>query len=172
MDSKVLSFRVPDELMEKLDRLAEIKYPIRGKKPNRTQVVLDAIELLIKQENNPKIDEQNVLSTNTYTVDKKLEALKKDILSEVERMIEDKINNKEKQLNESLSTNTYSVDNFSTMGLTEAFELAQSRGFNGASKSFSAMFSKHKNNPDYTYYGIKRILVDAKKQSKFIDVKN
>ena len=45
-NSKVVSIRLPQTLLDALDRLAEVKYPSRqpGHKPNRTQIILDAIE--------------------------------------------------------------------------------------------------------------------------------
>jgi len=48
-ESKVVSIRVPQTLLDTVDKLAETKYPSRnaGEKPNRTQVILDAIEAYI-----------------------------------------------------------------------------------------------------------------------------
>jgi metal-responsive CopG/Arc/MetJ family transcriptional regulator len=42
-NSKAISIRVPDELLEKIDRLAEEKYKSHKGTPNRSLVVLDAI---------------------------------------------------------------------------------------------------------------------------------
>jgi metal-responsive CopG/Arc/MetJ family transcriptional regulator len=42
-NSKAISIRVPDELLEKIDRLAEKKYTSHKGTPNRSLVVLDAI---------------------------------------------------------------------------------------------------------------------------------
>lgn len=42
-NSKAISVRIPDELLEKIDRLAEEKYKSHKGTPNRSLVVLDAI---------------------------------------------------------------------------------------------------------------------------------
>jgi metal-responsive CopG/Arc/MetJ family transcriptional regulator len=42
-NSKAVSIRIPDELLEKIDRLAEEKYKSHKGTPNRSLVVLDAI---------------------------------------------------------------------------------------------------------------------------------
>ena len=43
-NSKAISIRVHDELLDKIDKLAEEKYKSRKGIPNRSQVVLDAID--------------------------------------------------------------------------------------------------------------------------------
>jgi predicted DNA-binding protein len=43
-NSKAISIRVHDELLEKIDKLAEEKYKSRKGTPNRSQVVLDALD--------------------------------------------------------------------------------------------------------------------------------
>jgi metal-responsive CopG/Arc/MetJ family transcriptional regulator len=43
-NSKAISIRVHDELLDKIDKLAEDKYKSRKGIPNRSQVVLDAID--------------------------------------------------------------------------------------------------------------------------------
>jgi metal-responsive CopG/Arc/MetJ family transcriptional regulator len=42
-NSKAISIRIPDELLEKIDRLAEEKYKSHKGTPNRSLVILDAI---------------------------------------------------------------------------------------------------------------------------------
>lgn len=45
MDSELISVRIPAQLLDKIDRIAREQYPSRtGKKPNRSQVILDALE--------------------------------------------------------------------------------------------------------------------------------
>ncbi|AFZ13608.1 hypothetical protein Cri9333_2758 [Crinalium epipsammum PCC 9333] len=70
-DSKVVSIRVPDELLEAVDQLAGIKYPSRkaGDKPNRSQIILDALSAYIATANdtvNNPISEA-VNSSNTVS---------------------------------------------------------------------------------------------------------
>ncbi len=50
-NSPLVSIRVPPEILSRIDQLAEKLYPPRraGKMPNRSQVILDAIDLFLKQ---------------------------------------------------------------------------------------------------------------------------
>ena len=64
-NSPLVSIRIPSETLERIDRLAQELYPSRraGKSPNRSQVILDAIEQFLKKHESgyastPKIDEQ------------------------------------------------------------------------------------------------------------------
>jgi metal-responsive CopG/Arc/MetJ family transcriptional regulator len=49
--SPLVSIRIPPETLERIDRLAQQLYPSRrvGRSPNRSQVILDAIEQLLVQ---------------------------------------------------------------------------------------------------------------------------
>jgi len=50
-NSPLVSIRIPPETLDQIDQLAERLYPSRriGKKPNRSQVILDAIEQFLDQ---------------------------------------------------------------------------------------------------------------------------
>ncbi len=50
-NSPLVSIRIPPETLDRIDQLAERLYPSRrmGKKPNRSQVILDAIEQFLAQ---------------------------------------------------------------------------------------------------------------------------
>lgn len=50
-NSPLISIRIPPETLERIDQLAQKRYPSRrtGKKPNRSQVILDAIEQFLDQ---------------------------------------------------------------------------------------------------------------------------
>lgn len=50
-NSPLVSVRIPPEMLERLDQLAQKLYPPRraGKAPNRSQVILDAINLFLEQ---------------------------------------------------------------------------------------------------------------------------
>lgn len=50
-NSPLISIRIPPETLERIDQLAQKRYPARrpGKKPNRSQVILDAIEQFLDQ---------------------------------------------------------------------------------------------------------------------------
>lgn len=63
-ESKVISVRVPLELLEAIDKLATERYPTRRGEPNRSQVLLDALEAYFR----PSVDKVDILytsSTNT-----------------------------------------------------------------------------------------------------------
>lgn len=49
-ESKVVSIRVPQDLLEAIDQLAAERYPSRrtGSDPNRSQLILDALEAYVK----------------------------------------------------------------------------------------------------------------------------
>ena len=67
-NSPLVSLRVPAETLERIDKLAESLYPSRrtGKNPNRSQVILDAIEQFLAEyesthsppSNLPQFDEE------------------------------------------------------------------------------------------------------------------
>ncbi|MDM9380377.1 ribbon-helix-helix domain-containing protein [Chlorogloeopsis sp. ULAP01] len=50
-NSPLVSVRIPPEILERIDQLAQELYPSRraGKNPNRSQVILDAIALFLEQ---------------------------------------------------------------------------------------------------------------------------
>lgn len=50
-NSPLISIRIPPETLARIDELAQKRYPSRrtGKKPNRSQVILDAIEQFLGQ---------------------------------------------------------------------------------------------------------------------------
>lgn len=50
-NSPLISLRIPPDTLERIDQLAQKRYPARrsGKKPNRSQVILDAIEQFLDQ---------------------------------------------------------------------------------------------------------------------------
>ena len=54
-DSKAISVRIPSQLLDSLDAIAEKDYRARSDgKPNRSQVMLDALEAYIEQRQNEK----------------------------------------------------------------------------------------------------------------------
>ena len=159
MESKVVSLRIPKELLDKLDRLADRKYPNR--KSNRSQVILDAIELIVEQQNS---NDERLLSTVNDIINKKLDDLEKKILFKVNNIIEGK------KIVKLVSTKNDTVDKSLNMNLDEALKLANSRGYSETKKNFSGMFTKHKNDPNYCYYDIRRIGKGAGKPAIYTDV--
>ncbi len=63
--SPLVSIRIPPEILERIDKLAQKLYPSRraGRNPNRSQLILDAIDQFLKQQesgnaNVPNTEEQ------------------------------------------------------------------------------------------------------------------
>ena len=60
-DSKAISVRIPSQLLDSLDAIAEKDYRARSDgKPNRSQVLLDALEAYIEQRHNKNTSSDDV----------------------------------------------------------------------------------------------------------------
>ncbi|ACK72427.1 putative transcriptional regulator, CopG family [Gloeothece citriformis PCC 7424] len=61
-NSPLVSIRIPAETLERLDNLAQNLYPSRrrGKHPNRSQVILDAIEEYLANHEAETVDEPSL----------------------------------------------------------------------------------------------------------------
>lgn len=85
-ESKVVSVRIPQELLDAIDQIAAVQYPPRGNgEPNRSQVLLDAIESYIRQ----PVDDVNKVSTVSTIideervkgiVDKRIQSLREELI--------------------------------------------------------------------------------------------
>ena len=77
-ESKVVSLRIPQDLLSAIDRLAQIKYPSRrGGEPNRSQLILDFIESGIQKTADDTVINRHTVATDALgqldaLVDKKL----------------------------------------------------------------------------------------------------
>jgi len=84
-DSKAISVRIPSQLLDSLDVIAEKDYPPRGNgKPNRSQVLLDALDAYAKHRQNENTSSDNVNTTVSDSVSKQelydaLDSERKDI---------------------------------------------------------------------------------------------
>lgn len=73
-NSPLVSIRIPPETLERLDNLAQILYPPRrsGRKPNRSQVILDAIEEFLAQHESEDTEEteldQSEIDEKVHTI--------------------------------------------------------------------------------------------------------
>ena len=57
-ENKTISLRIPDEILKSLDDIALEQYPNRtGTGFNRTQVILDAIEMYLENRNNKTLQD-------------------------------------------------------------------------------------------------------------------
>lgn len=70
-NSPLISLRIPPETLARIDQLAQERYPSRrtGKKPNRSQVILDAIEQFLDQYELPEFTATDADSNSTSSVD-------------------------------------------------------------------------------------------------------
>ncbi|MGK7875733.1 MAG: CopG family ribbon-helix-helix protein [Xenococcaceae cyanobacterium] len=87
-NSPLVSIRIPPETLERIDKLAQKFYPSRraGRSPNRSQVILDAIDQFLKQQessdaNIPNIEEQ---------ITKVLQEYHQQIEKQIKQYIDDK----------------------------------------------------------------------------------
>lgn len=100
MDSQVISLRIPDRLLEKIDRVAQERYPQKNdKRPNRSQVILDAIERLGESE---KSDKYSQLEERIKNLEQWRESqTKQKATPKLERIIPNSAQaNKNQQMNE------------------------------------------------------------------------
>lgn len=87
-DSKAVSIRIPDELLAKVDDLAEKKYKSIKGKPNRSLVILDA--LVAHFDKSPDTENSNALVAlnDTVTIQdfQELQNLVNKVVGDVERL--------------------------------------------------------------------------------------
>lgn len=76
-NSQVVSLRIPEVLLEKLDEIAESDYPSRtGGKSNRSQVLLDALDFYLQhREGGGRQQINNVNNVSEQEVEEKIEAV-------------------------------------------------------------------------------------------------
>jgi metal-responsive CopG/Arc/MetJ family transcriptional regulator len=73
-ESKVVSIRIPQELLDAVDRLAAVRYPSRrGGEPNRSQVILDFIASGIETADDDTVNSRHTASTEA--IETRLDAL-------------------------------------------------------------------------------------------------
>lgn len=84
-ESKPVTIRIPDAWLVQIENLAAQKYPGRKGNPNKSQVILDAVEFYLQHLNND--GEYNVNSNDTVFSANKLE-LQKIVNLAVEQQIE------------------------------------------------------------------------------------
>lgn len=84
-ESKVVSIRIPQDLLDAVDQLAAIRYPSRrGGEPNRSQLILDALETYVantdESEDNRHTASYEIVETQIDAlVDKKLAPLREKL---------------------------------------------------------------------------------------------
>jgi metal-responsive CopG/Arc/MetJ family transcriptional regulator len=73
-ESKVVSIRIPQELLDAVDRLAAVRHPSRrGGEPNRSQLILDLLEQGIQTADDDAVNKCHTVSTEA--IETRLDAL-------------------------------------------------------------------------------------------------
>jgi metal-responsive CopG/Arc/MetJ family transcriptional regulator len=92
-ESKAISIRIPDELLDKVNKLAEEKYKSIAGKPNKSQVIQNALIAYFKTLSDSVSDEEKVAEYDTVSlVDfKELQAFVATLSEEVERLKKEKV---------------------------------------------------------------------------------
>jgi metal-responsive CopG/Arc/MetJ family transcriptional regulator len=85
-ESKVVSIRIPQELLDAIDRLAAVRYPSRrGGEPNRSQLILDLIESGIQTASDDTVD--NRITVTPEVLETQFEALVDEKLSPIQEKL-------------------------------------------------------------------------------------
>jgi metal-responsive CopG/Arc/MetJ family transcriptional regulator len=85
-ESKVVSIRIPQELLDAIDRLAAVRYPSRrGGEPNRSQLILDLIESGIQTASDDTVD--NRITVTPEVLETQLDALVDEKLSPIQEKL-------------------------------------------------------------------------------------
>lgn len=85
-ESKVVSIRIPQDLLDAIDRLAAVRYPSRrGKEPNRSQVILGFIEQGIQTTDDDTVSVSNTVSTEV--IETRLNVLVDEKLSPIQEKL-------------------------------------------------------------------------------------
>lgn len=87
-NSPLVSIRIPPETLERIDQIAQKLYPSRrtGKNPNRSQVILDAIEQFLEQKESDTVNNSNI----EEQVNKALQQYQKQMEKQIKKYIDDK----------------------------------------------------------------------------------
>jgi metal-responsive CopG/Arc/MetJ family transcriptional regulator len=75
-NSKAISIRIPDELLSKIDRLAQEKYKSHKGTPNRSLVILDAIATYFATLSD-NISQEDKSTTSDSVIDERIEQIEK-----------------------------------------------------------------------------------------------
>jgi predicted transcriptional regulator len=91
--SPLVSIRIPPETLERIDALAQQLHPSRrvGRNPNRSQVILDAIEQFLMQH---EIQQESGESNAPDIIDERINTAFLRYQKHIERQIKDYIDNK------------------------------------------------------------------------------
>jgi metal-responsive CopG/Arc/MetJ family transcriptional regulator len=90
-NSPLVSIRIPPETLERIDKLAQNLYPSRraGKNPNRSQVILDAIEQFLTEN-----ELQQEFGKNSDVIDERINKALQRYQKHIEAQIKEYIDNK------------------------------------------------------------------------------
>ncbi len=85
-ESKVVSIRIPQKVLDAIDRLAAVRYPSRrGGEPNRSQLILDLIESSIQTATDDTVN--NRITVSSEVIETQLDALVDEKLSPIQEKL-------------------------------------------------------------------------------------
>lgn len=181
METKVISARIKQDFFNRINTVADRLYPKSyTNQPNRTQLIIDALNLFCDLAETDFLDDINLSQTDiaqrVYSVNKTEKNAAKDeereileSLAESVSRIEDKLNyhfvySVNKALEQDNVTNSnivYSVNeedyDVKIFALKEAWLIAKDKGFESNKESFRKRFDRRSDDPDYILCGFKRI---------------
>lgn len=187
MNTKVISVRVSEDFFNRVNKVADRLYPksYTGQ-PNRTQLLMDALNLFCDLGEAGSFDEMNLSQIDTSQLIYSINNDRKDTLKQIQESvlrIEDKLNTnyvnivnknlnninneKENNLNNSfvnsvkkrkaLKRDKNSFDETTIFSLQEAWEIAKEKGFMSNKESFRKRFDRRSDNPNFILHDFKRI---------------
>lgn len=117
-NSRTISLRVPDDLLLKIDCLAEQKYKSHKGNPNRSQVILDAIAAYCitvqdsKSDNDISMSESSMLAEKIQSLEQSFLSLSRDVEQIKQSLVtlQDSVNNSRASEVESNQTENESIE--------------------------------------------------------------
>lgn len=176
METKVISIRTNKDFFDRVNAVADRLYPKSyNNQPNRTQLIVDALNLFCDLAEAGSIDGINLSQIDTkeivYLANNSREDALSQIFSSLER-IENKLNDtpvnsappkSSNNIDKKKKSNTNTVfsvesDNETTIfSLQEAWQIASKNGFPSNKESFRKRFDRKADRPNFVLCGFKRI---------------
>ena len=173
METKVISARISKNFFDRINTVADRLYPKSyTEQPNRTQLIIDALNLFCDLAETGFLDDKNLSQTDiaqlVYSVNETEKSTLEHLLESVSR-IEDKLDShfvysvnkridsdkpQKNKLVYSVNKDDYGVKIFT---LKDAWLVAKDKGFNSNKESFRKRFDRRSEDPDFVLHDFKRI---------------